>query len=158
MDAVLSLFKPFEYEEHAPDGGVANIAKTAQICNELLSCYLKLTAAARQANQSFMLNDAFGNLQANIVDRTLNFDDGRAQVICAVLAGAALCQTPLVMDLTDGEVHHLLRLEGQELVVYRDCTPKQVIGSPTMEDVLLVICIWEPLGMACVASTRLFTS
>ena len=91
---------------------------------------MKLTAAVSQANQSFMLNDSFGKLQASIVDRSLAFDDGRAHVICAVLAGAALCQTPLLMDLTDGEVHHLLRLQGQELVVHPDCSPKQVMQKP----------------------------
>lgn len=106
-----------------------------------------------------MLNNLSGNLQANIVNRALAFDDGRAQVICAVLAGAALCQTPLLMDLTDGEVHHLLRLQGQELVVFQDCTPKQVMLQAYNGK---VSSFWNASGLflctAFVSSTALSTS
>ncbi|KAK9787008.1 hypothetical protein WJX73_000191 [Symbiochloris irregularis] len=67
--------------------------------------------------------------QARISDGPLTFEDGRAQVVCAALAGAALSQTPLLMDLTDGTVHHLLQLRGDELVVYQHCSPQQAYSE-----------------------------
>ena len=65
-------------------------------------------------------------LQGEVVDRALQYDDARPQAICAFLAASAAAQAPLLVDLTDGEVHHLLRLEGNELFVYEDCGPQQV--------------------------------
>ncbi len=37
-----------------------------------------------------------------------------------------MCQFPLDLDLSDGKRHHLLRLRGEHLLEYLDCTPKQV--------------------------------
>ena len=53
-------------------------------------------------------------------------EEGRAQAVCCLLAAHAMCQLPLDLDLTDGKQHHLLRLRGDQLLVYEGCTPKQV--------------------------------
>ena len=54
------------------------------------------------------------------------FGEGRAQVVCCLIAAYAMCQFPLDLDLTDGKRHHLLRLRGELLLEYLDCSPKQV--------------------------------
>ena len=38
-----------------------------------------------------------------------------------------MCQLPMDMGLTDDKQHHLLRLRGNQLLVYENCTPKQVM-------------------------------
>lgn len=73
------------------------------------------------------LNDSNMYLQANLVDRPLKFEDDRAQAVCVIIAAAAVCQTPVLVDLTDGELHNLLLLEGDALRVYQDCSPRQVM-------------------------------
>ena len=61
--------------------------------------------------------------------RPYTFKEGRGHVICCLLAAHAMCQLPMDMDLTDGKSHHLLRLRGDQLLVYEGCTPKQVLCS-----------------------------
>ena len=65
--------------------------------------------------------------QAEVTEpRQYSFEEGRAQVVCCLLAAHAMCQLPLDLDLTDGKQHHLLRLRGDLLLVYEGCTPTQV--------------------------------
>ena len=67
------------------------------------------------------------HVQAEVATpRQYSFNEGRGQVVCCLLAAHAMCQLPLDVDLTDGKVHHLLRLRGNLLLVYEGCTPKQV--------------------------------
>ena len=66
-------------------------------------------------------------MQAEVATpRQYTFEEGRGQAVCCLLAAHAVCQLPLDLDLTDGKHHHLLRLRGDLLLVYEDCTPKQV--------------------------------
>ena len=66
-------------------------------------------------------------LQARAVPpKEYTFGEGRAQVVCCLIAAYAMCQFPLDLDLSDGKRHHLLRLRGDQLVEYLNCTPKQV--------------------------------
>ena len=67
------------------------------------------------------------HVQAEVATpRQYSFKEGRGQVVCCLLAAHAMCQLPLDLDLTDGRMHHLLRLRGDLLLVYEGCTPKQV--------------------------------
>lgn len=66
-------------------------------------------------------------MQAEVAaPRPYTFEEGRDQAVCCLLAAHQLCQLPLDLDLTDGKHHHLLRLRGDFLLVYEDCTPTQV--------------------------------
>ena len=66
-------------------------------------------------------------LQARAVPpKEYTFGEGRAQVVCCLIAAYAMCQFPLDLDLSDGKRHHLLRLRGDQLMEYLNCTPKQV--------------------------------
>ena len=60
------------------------------------------------------------------------FKEGRGQVICCLLAAHKMCQLPLILDLTDGKHHHLLRLRDDQLLVYQGCTPAQVSSTDNM--------------------------
>ena len=73
------------------------------------------------------LNDSNMCLQADLVDRQLKFEDHCAQAVCVIIAAAAVCQTPVLVDLTDGELHNLLQLEGDALRLYQNCSPRQVM-------------------------------
>lgn len=73
------------------------------------------------------LNDPNLYLQADLVDRPLKFEDDRAQAVCVFIAAAAVCQTPILVDLTDGELHNLLQLKGNALLKYENCSPRQVM-------------------------------
>ena len=68
----------------------------------------------------------FREAQAEANPGTLPFSKGRAQAIAAILAAHAYAMMPLDLDLTDGEVHHILLLRGDELVVYENSSPTQV--------------------------------
>ena len=68
-----------------------------------------------------------------------SFEEGRRQVICCLLAAHAMCQLPLDLDLTDGKQHHLLRLRGDQLLVYEGCTPKQVSQTCCIFYILYII-------------------
>ena len=71
-------------------------------------------------------------MQAEVTTpKEYTFKEGRGQVICCLLAAHKMCQLPLDLDLTDGKRHHLLRLRGNQLLVYQGCTPKQV---PSMDN------------------------
>ena len=66
-------------------------------------------------------------MQAELTEpEEYTFQEVRGQAICCLLAAHKMCQLALVLDLTDGKRHHLLRLRGNELLVYQGCTPKQV--------------------------------
>ena len=80
------------------------------------------------------------HVQAEVATpRQYSFKEGRGQVICCLLAAHAMCQLPLDLDLTDGKQHHLLRLRGDQLLVYEGCTPTQVCQTCCIFHSLYVI-------------------
>ncbi len=50
----------------------------------------------------------------------------KGQAVAAFLGACAYNVFPLIMDLTDGEVHHLLQLQGTELFEWTNLKPQQV--------------------------------
>ena len=72
-------------------------------------------------------------MQAEVgTPREYTFEEGQGQAVCCLLAAHAMCQPPLDLDVTDGKHHHLLRLRGHMLLVYEECTPKQVSQTCTV--------------------------
>lgn len=66
-------------------------------------------------------------MQADVGAATpYDFEEGRPQAVCCLLAAHAMTQCPMDVDVTDGKQHHLLRLRGEHLLVYEGCSPKQV--------------------------------
>ena len=49
----------------------------------------------------------------------------KGQAVAAMLGAYAYNQYPLLMDLTDGKVHHLLQVVGSELFEWVDLTSRQ---------------------------------
>ena len=49
----------------------------------------------------------------------------KGQAVVALLAVHALNNYPVLLDLTDGVVHHLLQLTSRSLIVWADLTPQQ---------------------------------
>ena len=49
----------------------------------------------------------------------------KGQAILALLAAHALNSYPVLLDLTDGGVHHLLQLAGTSLIAWTHLTPQQ---------------------------------
>lgn len=54
----------------------------------------------------------------------------KGQAVTALVGACAYNVLPLIMDLTDGEVHHLLHVKGNELFVWTDLEPRQVWMGP----------------------------
>ena len=54
----------------------------------------------------------------------------RGQAVAILIAAHATAQVPLDLDVTDGEVHTLLRLRSKQLVVYANLTSTQVELTP----------------------------
>ena len=80
------------------------------------------------------------HVQAEVAKpRQYSFEEGRGQVICCLLAARTMCQLPLDLDLTDGKQHHLLRLRGDQLLVYEGCTPTQVCQTCRIFHCLYII-------------------
>jgi hypothetical protein len=50
----------------------------------------------------------------------------KGQAVTAFIGACAYNAFPLIMDLTDGEVHHLLQLKGTELLEWTNLEPQQV--------------------------------
>lgn len=69
---------------------------------------------------------------------TCSFEEGQNEAICGLLAAHAQCQLPVDIGLTDGKHHHLFRLRNDQLLVYENCTPKQVL------------CSWHHHSLLCV--------
>ena len=87
----------------------------------------KLDAQARFEGVCIYANLFPLTLQARAVPaKEYIFGEGRAQVVCCLIAAYAMCQFPLDLDLSDGKRHHLLRLRGDRLLEYLIGTPKQV--------------------------------
>lgn len=56
----------------------------------------------------------------------------KGQAVAALIGACAHNVFPVAMDLTDGEVHHLLQLKGDGLYEWTDLTPQQVrVGFAT---------------------------
>ena len=53
------------------------------------------------------------------------FSANRGQCIISCLGAYAYNRFPLLLDLTDGEVHHLLQVRGNTLVIWENITPQQ---------------------------------
>ena len=49
----------------------------------------------------------------------------KGQAILALLAAHAMNSYPVLLDLTDGVVHHLLQLVGTSLIAWTHLTPQQ---------------------------------
>lgn len=49
----------------------------------------------------------------------------KGQSIAIVLGTMATCSWPVLVDLTDGQRHHLLALKGDELLVWQDLKPTE---------------------------------
>lgn len=49
----------------------------------------------------------------------------RGQCVSSCLGAYAYNRFPLLLDLTDGEVHHMLRVHGNELIVWECLMPQQ---------------------------------
>jgi hypothetical protein len=53
----------------------------------------------------------------------------KGQSIAIALGALATASWPMFVDLTDGEVHHLLALRGDRLVVWKGLTPTQAYSK-----------------------------
>jgi hypothetical protein len=53
----------------------------------------------------------------------------KGQSIAVALGALASCRWPVFVDLTDGELHHLLALKGDSLVVWEGLTPSQAYNK-----------------------------
>ena len=53
------------------------------------------------------------------------FSTHRGQCISSCLGAYAYNRFPLLLDLTDGEVHHMIRVSGSQLILWGDLTPQQ---------------------------------
>mmetsp|Transcript_20397 Transcript_20397/g.51679 ORF Transcript_20397/g.51679 Transcript_20397/m.51679 type:complete len:208 (-) Transcript_20397:110-733(-) len=49
----------------------------------------------------------------------------KGQTVAAIIGAYAHNSFPFLLDLTDGEVHHILQLQGSELVAWTGLTPTQ---------------------------------
>ena len=56
---------------------------------------------------------------------TTSFSQHRGQSIAALLGATAYCMCPVMLDLTDGQIHHLLQIHDMELYVWKNLTPTQ---------------------------------
>ena len=59
-----------------------------------------------------------------------NWTRHRGQAIAALIAAHATALVPLDLDITDGSCHTLLRLRGNQLVVYANLSSTQVEPTP----------------------------
>ena len=53
------------------------------------------------------------------------FQMHRGQSVTSCVGAYAFNRAPLLLDLTDGNVHHLLQIHDEELVVWESLTPQQ---------------------------------
>jgi hypothetical protein len=53
----------------------------------------------------------------------------KGQSVAIALGALATASWPMFVDLTDGEVHHLLALRGDELIVWQGLTPTQAYSK-----------------------------
>ena len=66
----------------------------------------------------------------------------KGQSVIATLGAYAYNAWPLLLDLTDGEVHHLIMIRNDELIYWDDLTPQQayvkqsqmLLSSPILSD------------------------
>ena len=70
-----------------------------------------------------------------------NFDwkRHRGQAVAILIAAHASAQVPLDLDVTDGSVHTLLRLRGNQVVVYANLSSTQVEPTPHV----MVFCLHD---------------
>lgn len=70
-----------------------------------------------------LMQDDFGSIGEG---GTIKFRQGpKGQSISAMLGAYAYNEFPLMVDLTDGVVHHLLQMRGSDLFVWSDLSPTQ---------------------------------
>ena len=55
----------------------------------------------------------------------VTYNANRGQCITSCLGAYAYNRFPLLLDLTDGEVHHLLQVRGNTLVIWENISPHQ---------------------------------
>ncbi|KAK9824895.1 hypothetical protein WJX74_004024 [Apatococcus lobatus] len=92
---------------------------------------LQLLRTLFQHRQSTAAKQAYRDSHPELVGKdakdpgSLQSGSGRPQAICALLAAHVVTQVPMLADLTDGTVHHLLLMNGGELITYSSCRPLQ---------------------------------
>lgn len=70
---------------------------------------------------------AGGSGQAAETAACIEYSAGRkGQVVSAMIGALAYNNYPVAVDLTDGEVHHILQLRGAQLYTWTNLTPSQV--------------------------------
>lgn len=57
--------------------------------------------------------------------RHVAFSTHRGQCISSCLGAYAYNRFPLLLDLTDGEVHHMIRVNGSQLILWEGLSPQQ---------------------------------
>lgn len=55
----------------------------------------------------------------------ISFSNSRGQMLSTMLGVYAYCVCPVMLDLTDGHVHHLMQIHGTEVCIWADLTPTQ---------------------------------
>lgn len=65
------------------------------------------------------------HLQADMGQAVKYAGQEKGQSIAIVLGTMATCSWPVLVDLTDGQGHHLLALTGNELMVWQDLSPTE---------------------------------
>ena len=54
---------------------------------------------------------------------------GKGQSVIAILGAYAYNAWPLLLDLTDGEVHHLIMIHNEELIYWDNLTSQQAYAK-----------------------------
>ena len=81
----------------------------------MLVCFLPHSQLTLQDSETLFTD--VGNQQ------TIFSGKRKGQAVMALLAAHALNNYPVLLDLTDGVVHHLLQLMGTSLIAWEDLTP-----------------------------------
>ncbi|DBA73547.1 TPA: hypothetical protein ACH3X2_009792 [Trebouxia sp. C0005] len=110
------------------DGGVApHGLSVASAANQLRVAYEhKQSSAQKQRYRENHGDMAQGQRTAG----PLTFSgSGKGQSVIATLGAYAYNAWPLLLDLTDGEVHHLIMIRDDELIYWDNLTPQQAYAK-----------------------------
>ncbi|KAL3154633.1 hypothetical protein ABBQ32_014082 [Trebouxia sp. C0010 RCD-2024] len=110
------------------DGGVApHGLSIASAANQLRVAYEhKQSSAQKQRYREHHGDMAQGQKTAG----PLTFSgSGKGQSVIATLGAYAYNAWPLLLDLTDGEVHHLIMIRDDELIYWDNLTPQQAYAK-----------------------------
>ncbi|DBA76362.1 TPA: hypothetical protein ACH3X1_010072 [Trebouxia sp. C0004] len=106
------------------DGGIAphGLSKSSA-ANQLRVAY-----EHKQSNdQKQRYSDQYGDLTEGQISAGALTDSGgeKGQSVIATLGAYAYNAWPLLLDLTDGQVHHLIMIRNDELIFWDNLTPQQ---------------------------------